>query len=175
MKRSKRARIRKCGDCQVCCHDITVVSLKKPARQDCPHQCATGCAIYNDRPSECAAYSCAWKFGFFPQDWRPDLIGVCAEITHVPLAGKKPITVIHAWESSEGSLRKVKDQLIEMANGTTVLMIDDQIYGEEPYTSAVGNLWNRVLDGDARFIDSSGEDVMHRWENDKALRKLING
>lgn len=72
---------RSCGDCQECCRVLAVNSetVSKPAWLRCRHQCATGCGVYEERPTPCAVYRCMWKLGWGPKNYRPDRLGLVVE------------------------------------------------------------------------------------------------
>jgi hypothetical protein len=65
---------RSCGQCSLCCKLPRIGELDKPAGDWCTH-CAPGrggCKIYQDRPSECRNFYCAWRLS--PElgpEWRP--------------------------------------------------------------------------------------------------------
>lgn len=67
---------RQCGDCSLCCKTQSIAALDKPAGKWCEH-CRPGrggCAIYQGRPSECAAYSCAWLSGLADERLKPNRV-----------------------------------------------------------------------------------------------------
>lgn len=70
--------VRDCGGCTACCTVLAVDELRKPMRCACPHQTATACRIYADRPAGCREFNCVWLRGGLPADeaWRPDQLGV---------------------------------------------------------------------------------------------------
>lgn len=75
----KKAR-RKCGACSACCTVVKVETIGKEAREACPKALAGGgCSVYDDRPAECAHYTCWWREGLFMEDERPDLVGALVE------------------------------------------------------------------------------------------------
>lgn len=52
-----------CGSCTRCCKVMRVTqppAFEKPAGQKCPHQCKSGCSIYDTRPTPCREWSCLW-------------------------------------------------------------------------------------------------------------------
>lgn len=52
---------RQCGDCQLCCKLMPILSLSKPANTRCKHQrSGKGCTIYAKRPVECRTFACRW-------------------------------------------------------------------------------------------------------------------
>jgi len=71
---------RECGECTACCVHLLIKDdeFEKPADQACSHMVEKGgCKIYNDRPSVCQDWHCAWRF--MPQltdEWRPDRSGI---------------------------------------------------------------------------------------------------
>ncbi len=71
---------RECGECTVCCVNLLISDkdFNKPADVACTHRVEKGgCKIYNDRPSVCRDWHCAWRF--MPQlddEWRPDRSGI---------------------------------------------------------------------------------------------------
>lgn len=70
--------MRKCGSCTFCCTVTAVPEIQKPERSDCKH-CKGGCSIYEQRPTSCRTFSCAWLDGDLPSWMRPDKIGVMIE------------------------------------------------------------------------------------------------
>ena len=53
---------RSCGSCSLCCKLLRIDEFHKPEGRWCSH-CAPGrggCLIYEDRPSECRNFYCAW-------------------------------------------------------------------------------------------------------------------
>jgi hypothetical protein len=74
---------RECGDCTLCC---IVPAIDKPEMQKlpssvCGHCNGSGCAIYQERPQTCRTYYCGWRWSdIFPDDWRPDISGVFAQL-----------------------------------------------------------------------------------------------
>ena len=65
---------RACGSCTLCCKVYNVVAFGKPAGTWCSHcEPSLGCAIHDNRPSECAAFDCLWKtMPALPMHWKPD-------------------------------------------------------------------------------------------------------
>lgn len=93
---------RHCGSCHACCVHVKVVALNKPAGAPCRNLCNSGCAIYRDRPSECAAYSCAWLDGFGSAGMRPDKLGVLLEVGQIEWP--KPLILLAGHETRPGAL-----------------------------------------------------------------------
>lgn len=75
-ERERRAALRSCGPCSLCCTILRVDELAKPAGRDCVHQRGPqGCAIHATRPPICRAYRCLWLQGGLEDDERPDATG----------------------------------------------------------------------------------------------------
>ncbi|PHR94810.1 MAG: hypothetical protein COA78_31475 [Blastopirellula sp.] len=75
-----------CGDCTACCSRLPISAgivspEQKLAGTDCPHQCSSGCSIYQDRPSICQSFECSWiTQKNWEAGWRPDHVGLlCLE------------------------------------------------------------------------------------------------
>ena len=77
---------RLCGACTVCC---TVPGIDTPAAQRkpntrCRHCLDHSCAIYDQRPSACVEFYCAWRrLDMFDDAWRPDRFGLFVTIDPV--------------------------------------------------------------------------------------------
>lgn len=71
---------RECAECTACCVVLLIddEKFKKPADQVCTNLMATGgCKIYQQRPSVCQEWYCAWRFmGQLDESWRPDRSGI---------------------------------------------------------------------------------------------------
>lgn len=71
---------RPCGTCYACCVAGGVAELKKYPNQACRHLDGANpqarCSIYETRPAACVKYSCAWRIGLGPDDFRPDKSGL---------------------------------------------------------------------------------------------------
>jgi hypothetical protein len=63
---------RRCGDCQLCCKLLPVLSIGKPANTRCTQQrVGKGCMVYRTAlPYECSLWSCKWLLG------GPDMAGL---------------------------------------------------------------------------------------------------
>ena len=74
---------RECGDCQMCCVVLTIdkPDIQKTSNSACRHSIGGGCGIYETRPDVCRTYFCGWRrINLFPEDWRPDVSGIFAEL-----------------------------------------------------------------------------------------------
>lgn len=66
---------RACGSCSVCCIELGIAELNKPAWVKCDHcklKSGKPCQIYNVRPQECRDFVCGWLAGLLEEDDRPD-------------------------------------------------------------------------------------------------------
>lgn len=84
VKQPKKDQLRiekQCGECTACCSVMKVEELDKPFYQTCQHVCATGCAIYHNRPASCRVWECGWRSGWISggDELRPDKLGVMFE------------------------------------------------------------------------------------------------
>jgi hypothetical protein len=70
---------RKCGDCQECCWVPEIPELGQQAYERCPHQCESGCGVYDKRPTVCRDFTCLWLSGQFEEKHRPDRIGLAVQ------------------------------------------------------------------------------------------------
>lgn len=103
---------RECGACTLCCTQMAVAEIGKPEWTTCSLACATGCAIYRDRPSSCRAWSCAWKQGMFSEDARPDKTGVLVTVKvvdgpqgeHTLIVGGNPVWMVLVADTTEANL-----------------------------------------------------------------------
>jgi hypothetical protein len=79
---------RSCGECSLCCKLIRVDALAKPPGTWCTH-CAAGrgsCRIYDNRPTECRDFYCAWMVSpTLGDEWRPSK---CKIVLRVESDGK---------------------------------------------------------------------------------------
>ena len=78
---------RDCGTCHACCIALTVNDggLFKPQGTRCPNLTKAGlCGIYEDRPSDCAAFYCGYRRLKWVKDTlRPDQSGVLVVIGYI--------------------------------------------------------------------------------------------
>jgi hypothetical protein len=77
---------RECGECNVCCVDLTIddPALQKPQGVRCPNAMAdNGCAIYDSRPDTCRTFFCGWRMlRWVKPTLRPDTSGVLVTLTY---------------------------------------------------------------------------------------------
>ena len=93
---------RVCGNCTACCKTHGVFVLAKDSGTWCQHcNIGNGCQIYNERPTECQEFKCAWLNGKAGgSNYRPDKIGIVPEHRKIPGIGM----TMWFWEFKEGSL-----------------------------------------------------------------------
>ena len=74
---SRRASLKMCGDCNLCCKIYDVEDLEKKAGQHCHHSGREGgCGIWGLHPKSCQEFKCLWlKHDDMSGLWRPDNAG----------------------------------------------------------------------------------------------------
>lgn len=74
--------VRKCDGCTKCCEGWlkgTVYGHEMTLGKPCYFKENKGCKIYEFRPNDpCKTFSCEWKNGSLPIDWKPNKIGIMA-------------------------------------------------------------------------------------------------
>jgi len=102
---------RSCGECHACCVVLRIEDLNKEMYVPCSNIVTDGCgscSIYNTRPEVCRSFRCMWLDNreFFPDDFRPDKIGVMfyGELN------KESKKVIVAAEFESGAINKSRVQ-----------------------------------------------------------------
>lgn len=66
-----------CGECTACCTMLPVAAINKPSNTPCQHLCGRGCSIYENRPTTCAEFECAYLHANnIPKSLRPDKCGI---------------------------------------------------------------------------------------------------
>ena len=77
----KRASLKECGDCNLCCKVYDVEDLEKKAGKMCHNahksdDSAGGCSIWGLHPKTCQDFKCLWiKHDDMNGLWRPDVAG----------------------------------------------------------------------------------------------------
>ena len=91
---------RRCRQCDACCDVLAVGELAKPenARCDYQGQQKPGCAIYDERPESCRAWSCGWLQGLGKAKDRPDRLGVIFDACMT--VGGETIQAREVWEGA---------------------------------------------------------------------------
>ncbi len=70
---------RECGACTACCSALTIdhIEIQKDAGRLCKNCHGAGCKIYDDRPTPCRLFYCAWRlWPSYDLSARPDVTGV---------------------------------------------------------------------------------------------------
>lgn len=120
---------RSCGQCRECCIHVKVDAFDKPAGVHCQHlnilQDCGACGIYENRPSECARYTCAWLEGYFPEAMRPDKSGLLLETAtfqSTDTTGKPhQLNVLMGFEHKPGAVDVHFAEIQEAAKDGTVI------------------------------------------------------
>ncbi|HWU50057.1 MAG TPA: hypothetical protein VN042_09290 [Asticcacaulis sp.] len=72
----RRADLKVCGDCNLCCKVYDIPDFEKKAGQTCHHVRAEGCGIWGLHPQICQDFKCLWlKHDDMNALWRPDVCG----------------------------------------------------------------------------------------------------
>lgn len=102
--------MRQCDECQLCCKGYLQGTTRgswfgnlKPCKY-----LDTGCIIYNDRPSQCRNYFCAWVQGLFPEWMRPDKISIVISVENDAM-GKQFLKVSHTKPIDEEVLKEINN------------------------------------------------------------------
>jgi len=88
---------RVCGACVACCSllEIDTPSLKKTPGRLCPHCTGQGCGVYDERPSPCRTYFCAWRrIAALGEETRPDRLGLMLHLAH-PKPAPNPLMHVY--------------------------------------------------------------------------------
>jgi hypothetical protein len=115
-----------CGSCTVCCKLISVKELNKPAGTPCQHcNIGRGCAIYQDRPHSCRAWSCGWLVTPDMRDeYRPDR---CGFVLMAPLTNGKALQLSVDWKRirEKPRLKNTMQKFVDAVtrSGTSVVWI----------------------------------------------------
>lgn len=116
---------RECGSCHVCCVQVPVAAFEKPAGVPCHHlnviQPCGACGIYEQRPSECKVYTCAWLDGLLSDELKPDATGLLFEMCSI--AWPRPLKLLMGFEHAAGAIERFKQQLDESAVAGVVIGI----------------------------------------------------
>lgn len=98
---------RRCGSCAACCTGMQIAEIGKEEGERCEHMRGgmKRCAIYDDRPSACRGYKCAWLAGFGMKGHRPDKIGIFLNGTVHPKYG---FQIMQVHEVTKGAAKRGK-------------------------------------------------------------------
>ena len=114
---------RSCGKCNVCCVCVSVAAFNKPADVPCQHltvlQPQGCCGIYDERPSECKAYECAWKEGWILEELKPDSCGIMLE--HAWIEHPKRLNLLMGFENRQGAMEENLEALDAAAKNGIVI------------------------------------------------------
>ena len=126
---------RSCGSCTLCCKMMEITELAKPVGSWCSH-CAPGkgCKIYDDRPSSCRGFECAYLFtSQVAEHWYP---AKCKMV--VTLEGNRTLVRVDdarpgAWREEPyysdlkglARSRGSAHQLLVLTQGRTVAIVPD--------------------------------------------------
>ena len=109
---------RQCGHCTACCEgwlSAVIKGNKMYPGRPCFFLASDKCTNYEERPSTCKAYECAWKVeqSIFPEWMRPDLVGVI--ITKIIVPSRVDLIHYEVAESSGKLDVKTLNWLIQMS------------------------------------------------------------
>lgn len=83
---------RACGECNVCCVDLTVdePTLRKAQGIRCPNaRLDNSCAVYEQRPGTCRSFFCGWRMlKWIRPNLRPDTSGVLVNLREAGRPGE---------------------------------------------------------------------------------------
>ena len=121
-------RMRKCGECRLCCNVFPLPVLDKPAGRWCHLLGPGGCTVHDlGQPEVCSQYACYWlEHEELPDESRPDRLGmVVTESGTVTVGGHElPILVINLvepdWDRSPAARAMMKEFL---AAGKAALLL----------------------------------------------------
>jgi hypothetical protein len=151
---------RECGECQLCCRLLPVVSLEKVANQKCQFQkFHKGCSVYRTRkmPFECHTWNCRWIVSTIPDNMaRPDRVHYVVDLMPDAIVVKNNETgqsqameCIVVWCDPKYPLAYRNPQLYEwVATQNKVLMVRmnsrDSIICFPPAKNSTG-VWQEVV------------------------------
>ena len=118
---------RTCGDCTACCTLLPIPegivgNAAKPAGAACPHLRNEGCGIYNDRPTACSRFRCAWLADQdWPDAWRPKQSGLLCLREILP--DGRPGSLVQEVRSGALLEPKAKDILLALMYSCAVVVV----------------------------------------------------
>ena len=149
---------RKCGHCAACCTWLGIQELKQFQGQTCEHlkngDPNKRCGIYDMRPAQCSDYLCLWRIGLFPDDYRPDQIGMLVSGFPPTEEGGPVIFVINLFDRAKaGQLlpgSKLHDLIQRiMSSGEDYDVRIHDVRAKEIINLVGGEIWEgRVLKND---------------------------
>lgn len=91
---------RRCGRCTGCCTGLAVDAINKPERTPCQHEKKhRGCAIYTERPKQCADFMCLWRAGMGGRKDSPDQIGIVFDVYEND-RGVRILRAVELWSNA---------------------------------------------------------------------------
>lgn len=118
---SAKMNERPCGECQACCTVMAVEQISKPLGQRCPHQCDSGCAIYESRPEPCQEFNCCWRYGLGNEAERPDKNGIVFDVTRMGSSIPQALVAREVWPGAFEQSQEFLDRLT--ANGHLIILV----------------------------------------------------
>ena len=95
---------RSCGGCTACCFTHEIEHFKKSVATQCGQcEAGKGCKIYGQHPDECRGFKCLWLLSAFPENMRPDRLGVVVDFVPEEKV-KVKVTVLRMYEVWGGAL-----------------------------------------------------------------------
>ena len=137
---------RECGKCTLCCTFLAVadkaLELDTPAGKQCSKVCGSGCGIYDRRPLPCRTFDCLWLKGLFPEEMRPDTLGVVVHAAPLRINSYLRLFWIVTEATPDTTPKEIIDTLREFLVGEEHLPI---ILGPPGFPKgAVQILWPRL-------------------------------
>lgn len=118
-------KFRPCGDCAACCegHLIgTAHGNKYGNHKPCVFLVSGLCSIYQQRPTSCHNYQCAWSQHLLPQKMRPDQCGVLVSVETNAETGQQYLKAIEIRESVDYQVhRELKEAATRL--GTELVLV----------------------------------------------------
>jgi hypothetical protein len=89
-------RVRRCGECRLCCKVFPLPALNKPEGQWCWLLGPGGCTVHDrGQPEVCKLYACYWlEHEEAPDEARPDRIGLVVTEAGAAAVGGRDIPVL---------------------------------------------------------------------------------
>lgn len=114
-------RGRSCGGCNECClYGPGVSDVGKEPRERCGHSCASGCAVYADRPTPCRVWYCLWRLGAGTEKDRPDRSGMVLSVTEA-VGG---LEVVQVYGREPGSIHGTRQRRLLAALSEWAILVD---------------------------------------------------
>lgn len=140
---------RECGTCTACCTTTQVLPFGKAPGVRCPHLLGQGscgsCSVYQDRPSCCRVYRCAWLAGDVPEEHKPDQCGVVAEI--LTKDGKPFLVDLSVAPGFLKHNRSVRDVVRYWRDRGVAILFDKALHGSREQLMTLANCEIRFEDG----------------------------